>query len=66
MSCVEERVVKSVASDPRKSHFAKLREQLKHLRKAFIDETIVNVDTNIIRILGQVESLSELLEEHGV
>jgi hypothetical protein len=45
---------------------AKFRERLKKLHDAFIDETIVNVDINVLRILGQVGSISERFEEHGM
>jgi hypothetical protein len=59
------RLVKSLPSN-KKDVIASFREQLKKLHDAFIDETIVNVDINVLRILGQVQSIGEHLEEHGL
>jgi len=42
---------------------AKLRQQLKEVHDAFVGETVVNVDTNILHILDQVESLGQHLDD---
>jgi len=42
------------------------RQQLERLHNAFIDEDITNFDISIQHILGRVEPIGELLEDHGM
>ena len=65
MMCQGKRLAKNLISN-KAEDIATFRQQLRKLHDAFIDETIVDVDINVQRILANVESIGERLEDHGM
>jgi len=63
--CLGKRLTKNLLGN-KADDIANFRQQLKRLHDAFIDETLVDIDANVLHIIQQVEFISEHLEEHGM
>ena len=59
------RLGKNIAGN-KKDVIKEFRDKLKQLRDAFINETTVEIGTNVLRVLGHVKVIGENLEDHSM